>query len=66
MQLARVTGDRTRDVSEALRERTAKALSSVHADPEWVRAVRELCPVLESERSEFFGDEIPVGLVLVE
>lgn len=66
MQLARVTGDRARDVSEALRDRTAKALEAVRADPEWVRAVREHCPVLDRERAEFFGDEIPVGLFLVD
>lgn len=66
MQLARVTGDRTRDVSDALRERTLKALDTVAADPEWLRAVRELCPVVDRERAEFFGDEIPTGLFLVD
>jgi molecular chaperone DnaK (HSP70) len=66
MQLARVTGDRARDVSEELRERTARALEAVRAEPEWIRAVRELVPIADRERAEFFGDEIPVGLFLVD
>jgi hypothetical protein len=66
MLLARSTGDRTRDVSGDLRDRTARALQTVNADPEWVRAVREVVAVEDRERAEFFGDEIPSGLRLVD
>lgn len=66
MLLARLTGDRTRDVRGDLREQTAKALRSVNADPEWVRAVEEVVPIEDRERGEFFGEELPVGLRLVE
>jgi hypothetical protein len=72
-QLARVTGDRARDVSESLRARTAEALTrfadsgqNAAVDPETVRAVLEYVPIADRERAEFFGDELPVGLRLVE
>jgi hypothetical protein len=65
LQLARVTGDRARDLPENLRLEVARHLERAGARPEWVRAVRELVPVEEAERAEFFGEELPVGLRLV-
>ncbi len=66
MLLARATGDRTRDVSGELRQKTALALEAAHADPQWALAVREEQPIEDRERAEFFGDEIPAGLRLVD
>ncbi|MBK7581260.1 MAG: hsp70 family protein [Myxococcales bacterium] len=66
MLLARATGDRTRDVRPELAERTARALAGVNADAEWIRAVREVVPIEDRERAEFFGEEIPRGLRLAE
>jgi molecular chaperone DnaK (HSP70) len=65
MQLARVTGDRARDLSEPLRQQVVVRLERAGARAEWIRAVRELVPVEEAERAEFFGEELPVGLRLV-
>jgi len=65
MQLARVTGDRTRDLSEPLRQEVARRLERARARPEWVVSVREFVPIAEAERAEFFGEELPVGLRLV-
>jgi hypothetical protein len=65
MLMARATGDRARDVPGALRERTAKALEAVNVDSDWIRAVREVVPVEDRERAEFFGEELPAGLRLV-
>ncbi|MBI3205637.1 MAG: hsp70 family protein [Myxococcales bacterium] len=64
--LARATGDRTRDVSGDLREKTVRALLAANADPTWVQAVREVVPVEDRERAEFFGEEIPAGLRLAD
>ncbi|MCA9594729.1 MAG: hsp70 family protein [Myxococcales bacterium] len=64
--LARVSGDRARDLSAPVRERVAAELERQGADPEWVRMVRELVAIADSDRAEFFGDELPVGLRLVE
>ena len=63
--LARVTGDRARDLSGPLRDRVAQRLEQVGARPEWVHWVRELVEVEESDRAEVFGEELPVGLRLL-
>ena len=66
MQLARRTGDRARDVSDAVRAEVGRRLTAVGADEAWVRAVREVVPVAERDRVAFFGDSLPLGLRLVE
>jgi hypothetical protein len=63
--LARVTGDRARDVGSSLRDQIARRLEKVGAPPEWVHWVRELVEVQESDRAEVFGEELPVGLRLL-
>lgn len=64
VQLARVTGDRTRDVSEKLRAEIGKRLVAVGANEEWVKAVRELVEVGEEERVLMLGEGLPIGLRL--
>ena len=63
-QMARVTGDRARDVSEPVRAEVAKRLEATSAPAEWIHAVREHVAVDDRERVEFFGESLPVGLVL--
>jgi predicted nucleic acid-binding OB-fold protein len=62
--MARVTGDRARDVAEHVRVEVGKRLEAVKAPAEWTKAVRELVAVAEADRAEFFGEALPVGLVL--
>jgi hypothetical protein len=64
MQLARVTGDRARDVSERVRKEVLRRLEAAHAPPESVRAVRERVEATEAERAAFYGEGLPVGLRL--
>jgi hypothetical protein len=64
VQLARVTGDRARDVSAVLRTEVAKRLVAVNAKEAWVRAVRELVDVGEEERVAILGEGLPIGLRL--
>ena len=64
VQLARVTGDRARDVSEKARAEVAKKLVAVNAKESWVRAVRELVDVGEEERVAILGEGLPIGLRL--
>jgi hypothetical protein len=64
LEMARVTGDRTRDVSDSVRAEVAKRLEAASADAGWVRAVREFVPIEEADRAAFFGESLPVGLVL--
>lgn len=65
LELARVTGDRARDVPDALRLEVARHLERAGAPAEWIQAVRELVTVDESERRAWYGEELPVGLRLV-
>ncbi len=66
VQLARVTGDRTRDIEESVRQKVEKRLIAAKTKEEWIRAVREHVPVAEAERAAFFGEGLPVGLRLLE
>ncbi len=63
LQLARVTGDRTRDLSAALREEVAKRLRGAGSEA-WATAVSEFVPMGVAEQAELLGDALPVGLVL--
>jgi molecular chaperone DnaK (HSP70) len=64
--LARVTGDRARDLSDAVRKNVARKLSAVRAPPDRIRAVTELLAVEEEERARFWGESLPVGLRFLE
>ncbi|MFO0755096.1 MAG: Hsp70 family protein [Byssovorax sp.] len=65
VRLARVTGDRARDLSERARREASRKLTANGARSEQVRAVEELVPVAEAERAAFFGEGLPVGLKLI-
>jgi molecular chaperone DnaK (HSP70) len=66
VSLARVTGDRARDVSERVRLEVARRLGQIAASEEAIRSVREHVPMKEAERAAFFGEGLPVGLRLVD
>ena len=63
-QLARLTGDRARDVNDALRAEVLARLAAIQAAPELIRVVSELVEVAEAERAAWFEDDLPVGLRL--
>ena len=64
VQLARVTGDRARDISDRLRGEVAKKLAAVNAKPEWVAAVTTLAEMNEDDRVAILGEGLPLGLRL--
>ncbi len=64
VQMARATGDRTRDVSESVRRDVAKRLEKTRAPAEWATAVLDVVPLADTDRAEFFGESLPSGLVL--
>ncbi len=66
VRLARVTGDRARDVSIRVRKDVEKRLLAVRAKDDLVRAVREHVPLAAADRAELFGDALPQGLALDE
>ncbi len=64
-QLARLSGDRARDLEPGLRERTAQRLESHGAPPEWAQAIREVQALGEKDEQRVFGEALPSGLHLV-
>ena len=65
-QLARMTGDRARDVSEAVRADVEKRLVQAGARAQWVTMVREVVALDDAQRRELFGEALPLGLRLVD
>ncbi|GAC1339052.1 MAG: Hsp70 family protein [Myxococcales bacterium] len=63
-QLARLSGDRTRDLDEQLRTRAAERLAAHGAPPEWARSIREARALGERDEQRIFGDSLPAGLHL--
>jgi hypothetical protein len=49
-----------------LRREVLVRLAAASAPPEWIEAVREVIPVTSRERALSFGDDLPVGLRLLD
>ena len=64
--MCRVTGDETRDIASRVRAEVVRALERVGAPEAWRRAVLEHVPVSLAEREAQLGDDLPLGLRLVE
>ena len=65
LQLARVSGDRTRDLDPALRDRVGERLKQLGATDEEIRSVREYTEREAAEQGQALGDALPVGLRLI-
>jgi hypothetical protein len=63
VELARLTGDRARDLDVALREAAAVRLEKADR-PSWARMLREVVPLSLEDEATAFGDALPVGLKL--
>lgn len=63
-QLARLTGDRARDLEEGLRERALAALQAAPGSASWVRLVSEVAALETADQARALGDTLPVGLKL--
>ncbi len=63
-QLARVTGDRGRDLPAELRTRVAERLTAMGASETWRRMVQEVVELTPQDEMRVFGDSLPVGLRL--
>jgi hypothetical protein len=62
VQLARVTGDRTRDLDTELRERTVAALRAAKAPERWLKMVTEVVQLGADDEARALGDTLPLGL----
>lgn len=63
-QLARMTGDATRDVSPAMRQSVIAALTRAKASASWIDMVMRPVELTEGDRARLLGDALPVGLRL--
>jgi molecular chaperone DnaK (HSP70) len=63
--LARLTGDRARDLPVELRERVAARLASLGAPAHWITMVREVVQLDETDMQGLLGDALPPGLKLI-
>ena len=62
MQIARCTGDRTRDLEAALRQRLADRLSPLSSGQRWAKQVLEVVPLEAREQARILDESLPVGL----
>ncbi len=63
-QLARLTGDRQRDLEPALRQRVAERLRRAKAPEGWTRMVTEVVELEAAEQRQVLGESLPPGLRL--
>ena len=65
VQIARMTGDRTRDLPDALRADVVSRLEAANAPPGWIAMVREVVELDAADEGRVFGEALPAGLKLI-
>ena len=63
--LARMTGDRSRDIGDDLRATILARLKAVGAPPLWQTMVSEVTPLDEAATKRMLGEALPPGLKLI-
>ncbi|MBV7535522.1 hsp70 family protein [Duganella sp. sic0402] len=63
--LARMTGDRSRDINATLRAEVLRRLAGVGAPASWSAMVRELVQLDQADEKRMLGDALPPGLKLI-
>ena len=66
VMLARMSGDRTRDLDEAHRNVIIEKLNAIKAPAIWIEMVAEVKQLDEAETKRIFGETLPVGLKLID
>ncbi|GAB7538388.1 Hsp70 family protein [Burkholderia sp. 3C] len=64
-QIARMTGDRSRDLPDAVRAAVLQRLDAAHASPAWIAMVREVVTLDSADSGRVFGEALPAGLKLL-
>lgn len=64
--LARMSGDRERDIDEDLRHQVAERLRMAKAPASWIRMVETVVVLEEADEKQLFGESLPPGLRLVD
>ena len=63
--LARMTGDRSRDINDALRAEVVRRLQAAGAPPGWPVMVREVVQLDQASEQRMLGEALPPGLKLL-
>jgi hypothetical protein len=64
--IARMTGDRSRDIDDALRHRIIEKLKQSKAPASWLELVEQQKALSEKDEQHIFGEALPAGLKLIE
>ena len=64
VQLARLSGDRARDIPQDLRIKAHAKLKRLGADARVLRPLEEVVHSEVKTQAEFYGDSLPIGLVM--
>jgi len=64
-QIARLTGDRARDLPDSLRQSVLARLSAINASAQWIRQVSTVVELDKADEQRAFGESLPTGLRLV-
>jgi molecular chaperone DnaK (HSP70) len=62
IQIARLTGDRARDVDDAIRNRAVDAVRRAQAPPSWQSLLLEIVNMEIADQARALGDTLPAGL----
>jgi hypothetical protein len=60
-----MTGDRSRDLPETVRETVVRRLEAVNAPPTWINMVGEVVTLDNADTGRVFGESLPAGLKLI-
>ena len=63
--IARMTGDRSRDIAEPVREQVLRRLASIGAPSTWTTMVREVVELDQASETRMLGEALPPGLKLL-
>lgn len=63
--IARMTGDRSRDIGQAVRDEVLRRLSASAAPQAWAAMVREVVELDQAVETRMLGDALPPGLKLL-
>ena len=65
VQMARMTGDRARDLPDDVRAQVLAQLRASGAPARWISLVAEVQPLAAEDQQRSWGDSLPPGLVLL-
>ncbi|KND62226.1 DnaK-related protein [Candidatus Burkholderia verschuerenii] len=65
VQIARMTGDRSRDIADAARAAVIERLAAAGAAQAWIAMVSEVVTLDRADEGRVFGEALPAGLKLI-